>query len=47
VIYMDWMFDGAEVFNQNISNWNVSSVRQYHSFSINSPLESQNKPNFP
>jgi len=47
VIGMQRMFRGARAFNQNISNWNVSSVRQYHSFSINSPLESQNKPNFP
>jgi len=41
------MFYKAENFNQNISNWDVSSVYRHTDFSKYSPLSAENKPHFP
>jgi surface protein len=38
VTNMSGMFSNAEQFNQDISGWNVDSVTNFFSFSIDPPL---------
>jgi hypothetical protein len=43
---MDYMFNGATAFNQNISAWNVGAVvtKPPTNFSSNSALTAENSP---
>jgi len=45
---MNYMFYAAQVFNQNISGWNVSNVSSKPplDFSSYSPLTVENSPNW-
>jgi len=43
---MSSMFSIAINFNQDISDWNVSSVASYNNFSEGSKLSSDNLPKF-
>ena len=43
---MIWMFYGCESFNQDISNWNVSNVKNSRKIFYNCPKEEKYKPNF-
>jgi surface protein len=48
VIDMSFMFNGAILFNQNISGWNVGSVTTHAAFSTNCPgLNPPNQANNP
>jgi surface protein len=40
------MFAGCESFNQDISNWNVSNVKQTIGIFEDCPIEEKNKPKF-
>jgi surface protein len=41
---MDFMFQQAWAFNQNISSWNVTSVTDHYNFSTGSSLSVENIP---
>jgi len=44
---MSYMFKNAVVFNQNLSNWNVSRVTSHTDFNTNTPAWVLPKPSFP
>jgi surface protein len=46
VTNMAGMFSSAVLFNQDLSGWNVSSVTNCWEFDNNTPVWTENKPNF-
>jgi len=40
---MNSMFQGASSFNQDISNWDVSNVKEHKNFAGNSGITDPNK----